>query len=246
MIVPLVTVIICSIAVTFLHEYEPASSEEYIVHKKKYKPIIEDRDRGFDRIIQQLENGTLHEQKLASEFRLIVIKSKEDLEKYQAIKADILKRDSFIGYTSFKNFLLGVGIRFFALVVSLFSFYLVLKVNFTKNEKRFWVMVSSAFILCSAYWASWSFIYKVNSKGEYDFERLAYDFALYGLPIVILIASYFLFKNKKTTKEQEAQYNTALSQVFDLISIKIPPLININRRADFLKEKEDTIKKMKI
>ncbi|MFC4636664.1 hypothetical protein ACFO3O_22355 [Dokdonia ponticola] len=224
----------------------PANSQEYINHKKKYKPIIESRDSNYNQIIQKLENGTQHEKELAIQFRLVEKKSNLELKKYQAIKADILEKDSYIGYTSFKNFLLGVGIRVFALVVSLFSFYLVLKVNFTKNEKRFWIVVSSAFILCSAYWAIWSFLYKVNSKGEYDFERLSYDLALYGLPVVILVASYFLFKNKKTLKEQEAQYNTALSQVFDLISIKIPPLININRRADFLKEKEDTIKKMKI
>ncbi|MFC4632975.1 hypothetical protein ACFO3O_03605 [Dokdonia ponticola] len=245
-ILPLVTVIICSIAVTFIHEYVPANSQEYIDHKKKYKPIIESRDSSYNQIIQQLENGTQHEKALAIQFRLIEKKSNLELKKYQAIKTKILEEDSYIGYTSFKNFLLGIGIRVFALVVSLFSFYLVLKVQFNKNEKKFWVIVSSCFILCSAYWATWSFIYKVNSKGEYDFERFAYDLALYGLPIIILIASYFIFKNKKTLKEQEEQYNTALSQVFDLISIKIPPLININRRADFLKEKEDTIKKMKI
>lgn len=246
MILPLVTIIVFSIVVTFLHEYQPASSQEYINHKKNYKLIIDNRDRGYNQIIQELEKGTKHEQELALKFRSIETNSNLELKKYQAIKSNILENDSFIGYTSFKNFLLGVGIRFFSLVVSLFCFYLVLKVDFNKNEKKFWIIVSSAFTLCSGYWITWSFLYKVNSKGEYDFERLTYDLALYGIPLIILIASYFIFKNKKTSKEQEAQYTTALSQVFDLISIKIPPLININRRADFLKEKENTIKKMKI
>lgn len=249
-VIILVIVVVSAVAVTFINEYYPKYSAEYKEHFKKYNVLIDERNTGFEDVIQKLEQGTDNEKALAAEYRQIAEKSKADLKEYHNVKNQLLEDQKVIGYTSFKNFLLGFGIRFFAFIVCLFFFYKVIKTKGHKNKKRWEISIAATFLLCASYWVSWSFLFKVNTKGEYDFERFMYDFALYGLPILVVIASYFIFKYKKTSEEKyrEARLNHILDvrDFLDKLTNKFSKLINLNKRTEFLEEKDDTINNIRL
>ncbi len=191
-----------AIAVTYLHNYEPAQSKAYTEHVKSYRPLIQSRDLYLDSILNRLEKSIISVKdytKLYKNRRELYLK---DLATYNKIRKEIRAKDSIIGYSSRKNYLLSIGIRISLLVTSLLAFYLVIKYVLNKYRRLFLLVLTGSILFNSTYWVIWAFIYKVNSIGEYDFEPWTYGVMMYSLSVIILLSTYFIFKHYKTLEER--------------------------------------------
>lgn len=199
----LVAVILISITATFFHNTFQEKSTELKEHLATYEPIIDKRDLSHKNLLEKLKDKQISVENFYAEYNLITKKYKNDHKEYLRIKKEFKSEQSVLGYTSLKNFLLGFGIRFFALIVCLFYFSSKIKQHYvTKDQKIFFLIISSSFVLTSAYWFTWSLVYKVNSIGEYDFEQWHQNVLLVIAPIVVLASSYFLFKHHQTIEEK--------------------------------------------
>ncbi len=140
------TVIGSSIAVTFLHEYYPKASEKYIAHKKNYKTIIKNRDFAFDNLLNDLKNNNLTTEGYISSYNEIKETTSKKLKAYNKTKKEIKAQDSYLGYSSFKNFLLGIGFPISGMMLSLLFLYIIINHVNSSFQKRFYLIVSFAFI----------------------------------------------------------------------------------------------------
>lgn len=234
-------VVVSAVAITLVNEYIPDKSQAYLSHKKKYKPIIDAREKGYESVIAELQKGSEREKYFATQLIEIREKADNDLKEYQSIKSDIIANDRVIGYTSLKNFFLGIGIRIFAFVVCLFYFHKVIKSHVDKNKKKWEIAIGSVLLLCSSYWVSWAFLFKINSKGLYDFERYMYNLALYVLPLIVVLSSYYIFKYNKSTIEKLTK---AFSDWFNFTSETVPQVfVPPGKAEEYIKHHHNLIDK---
>lgn len=208
-----ITVIVFAITVTFLHEYFPKKSKEYIEHYPKHSLIIKQRNAELNDILEKLGNKTISSDEYILAFENIKKTSNSKLNDFEINLKRIKQNDSFIGYTSFKNFLLGVGFPLCGFILSLFFLSVVVN-NIPKGYKyKFNIGIAFAFNVCWGYWLIWSFYNKLNSKGEYDFEHWVYNIMLFVLlPIIIFLLSYFLFKHHQTIEKKLMRVIHAMSR----------------------------------
>ncbi|MDY8137612.1 hypothetical protein [Aquimarina sp. 2201CG5-10] len=202
-IIVISTVVVSSIAVTFLHEYEPSSSKKYTQIKKDYKKIISKRDTSYESLLLKLQNNKITKEQYIASYISTTEISKCELQNYHSIKNEIKKEDSVLGYTSYKNYLLGIGLPIFGFVSSLFFLFIVVK-NVKGTWKRyFYLFISFAFIATWGYWVSWSNLnHTQDPTRPGDFPRLYYNIALYILPGVFFFSAYFLINSFKTIEEK--------------------------------------------
>lgn len=216
----MVAVIIISITATFFHNVLREKSIQLEEHLATYKPMIDTRDSSYNSLLNKLKDRQINIDNYYDEYNLITKEYKNNHKNYLAIKNRLKTEDSILGYTSLKNFALSVGIRFFVLIVSLFYFSSKIKQYYeSKNQRIFYLIISSLFVLTSSYWFTWSLVYKVNSLGEYDFEHWHQNALLIVSPILILVSSYFLFKHYQTIEER---LKKVISILFDQILYVIP------------------------
>ncbi len=196
-------IVVFSIAITFLHEYYPNSTKEYIEHKKKYRPIIDNRDKSFDDLLINLERNNITVQEYANHYRQIKKNSIDKLKAYRYVKAKIQENDSILGYTSFKNYLLGIGFPILGLINSVFFLFIIVKNVKKPIIKSFYLIISFSFIATWGYWVSWSNLSFTQDPTRYgDFPRLYYNLALFALPVIFSLCTYLLFNNLSTIEEK--------------------------------------------
>ncbi len=189
----IVLVVAFTITGTFIHNKIKSQSVEYITHKKTYKYLIENRDNSFNKLQLELSENKISISSYLAKYESINQDYKLKLKDYNLKKAKIKKEDAVLGYTGLKYFLLGVGSRFFALIIALFYFTSIIRNTYSTIYKKYFnLIISGIFVLVSSYWFSWSLIFKVNSIGEYDFEQWHQNLLLYIFPLVVLLSSYFL------------------------------------------------------
>ncbi len=196
-------VIVSAIAVTFVHEYFPNVSKEYVEHKKKYKPIIKNRDLAIETLLTQLQQQQISKEIFITKFREVKTTSLNEIKEYNKIKKGIIAKNSYMGYTSFKNFLFGICFPVCGLVLSLLFLNVNINPVYQKDRKKFYIIVSFIFIACFGYWVSWSFISNSQDPNRpFDFPKLYYNIALYILPIVVCISAYYLMKYYASIEEK--------------------------------------------
>ena len=205
-------VIVFAIAVTFLHEYFPSKSTEYIEHYPKHSLIIKERNSNLNDILNKLENKSISSEEYIIEFNRIKETSNSKIKEYKSQLKDIRKSNSYLGYSSFKNFMLGIGFPISGFILTLLLLSVVIK-NIPNGFKRtFYTLISFTFSICWGYWVVWSFLDRVNSKGHYDFEPWVYDFMLYVLPVIVFFAAYFLFKHHITIEQKLTKVIRSMSR----------------------------------
>lgn len=193
-------VIAYAIAATFFHNDLPKTSLEYQAHKGTYKPMILNKNAAIEYVKCKLEYNEISPIEFGNSYDSITNVFNLDLKEYNRVKKIILSNDSYIGYTSYKNYMLSTGIRVFLLFVSILYFKSIIKryVKSFKDLKSFRVIhnliSSGAILFTSAYWCTWSFIYKRNSIGSYDFEEWHQDLLLILIPSIVLLSSFFIIK----------------------------------------------------
>lgn len=216
----IVAVITFSITATFFHNNLQEKTIQLEEHLATYKPMIDSRDSSYNNLLLKLKNKQISIDYYYDNYNLITKEYKNNHKKYLVVKKKLKSDQSILGYTSLKNFALSVGIRFFALIISLFYFSSKIRQFYeSKNQKIFYIIISSSFVLTSAYWFTWSLIYRINSKGEYDFEQWHQNTLLIVSPILILASSYFLFKHYQTIEDR---LKKVISILFDQILYVIP------------------------
>ena len=184
-----------AIAVTFLHEYFPGASKELLAHKKTYKTIINNRDVAFERLLAQLDKKNITIEEFIISYKKAKETSSLELKKFNKIRKELMLKDSYFGYTSFKNFLLGIGFPICGLVLSLLFLNVIVNPVQHKFRKRYYLIIAFAFMSCWSYWVSWSFLsYSQDPNRPFDFPKLYYDIALYILPIILFTGAYYLMK----------------------------------------------------
>ena len=197
------TLIILAIAITFLHDYFPNVSREFLDHKKTYKTIIDNRNAAFDKLLTQLEKKNITIEEFVISYKKAKKKSSLELKKFHKIKKKLIVENSYLGYTSFKNFLLGIGFPICGLILSLLFLNIVINPIHQKYLKKFYLVVSFAFIVCWGYWVSWSFLwFSQDPNRPFDFPKSYYNIALYILPIVLSISAYYLMKYYTSIEEK--------------------------------------------
>lgn len=204
-IVPIIIVAVASLGITatIIHNIIEEESVALQEHKKTFKLLLNDRDGKLENIVLNLKANELTISEYVSKRQNILQEYEISHKQYVSKKQELMLAQSYLGYTSYKNFLLGIGIRLFTFIVCLFYFSSKIKQHYTtSNQKVFFLIISSSFVLTSAYWLTWSLIYKVNSIGEYDFEHWHQNVLLVIAPILILASSYFLFKHYQTIEEK--------------------------------------------
>ncbi len=196
-------VIVCSIAFTFLHEYQPKYSTEYIEVKKQYKRIIKNRDTNFESILVKLKNGNISVDKYTELHENVRCKAENKLAIYHESKDLVKAKDSVLGYTSYKNYLLGISMPYFGLITTLILLYVIVKDVQDKNKKIFFLVITFTLVAAWGYWVSWSNLnHTQDPKRPGDFPRSFYNIALYILPAVFFFASYFIIKSLKTIEDK--------------------------------------------
>jgi len=226
----IVAVITISITATFIHNNLQEKSIQLEKHLTTYKPMIDSRDSSHSNLLDKLKNRQISIDDFYKNYNLITKKYKSNHNEYLIVKKKLKADQAILGYTSFKNLALSVGIRFFVLIVSLFYFSSKIKQHYeSKNQKKFYLIISSSFVLTSAYWFTWSLIYKVNSIGKYDFEQWHQNILLLVAPILILASSHFLFKHYQTIEER---LKKVISILFDQILYVIPEKGYVKREKE--------------
>ena len=209
------TVIGLSIAATFLHEYQVISSKESVAIKKEYKSIISERNKLLDNILVGLEKGTLNSSEYIFAYNNIRTTTNASIKDYKSRKKAIKNNDSYLGYSSFKNFLLGIGFPICGFFMSILFLSIVVQNIQNSFKKKYYIIVSFAFIASWGYWLAWSLLdFAFDPKRGYDWGREYYNFALYVLPTVMFIASYFIFTYFETL---ENKFRSAIKNMFQYI-----------------------------
>ncbi len=186
-----------------MHEYQEKYSVEYLEVKQRYKKIIHARDKDFASILNKLEGGVISVDDYVKFHENIRCRAENNLTVYHASKDFIKERDSVLGYTSYKNYLLGISLPFFGLVTSLILLYVIIKDVQDKNKKKFFLVITFALVSAWGYWVSWSNLYHTQDpKRPGDFPRSFYNAALYVLPIIFFFGSYFIIKSLKTIEDK--------------------------------------------
>ncbi|MCF6349281.1 MAG: hypothetical protein L3J20_13470 [Flavobacteriaceae bacterium] len=227
-------VIVSAIAVTFLHEYFPNSSQEYLEHKKNYKKIITNRDIAFDNLLNELGNNNITKEGFIVAYANIKTNSSINLKEYNKTKNRIKENDSYLGYTSFKNFLLGIGFPISGIVLSILFLNVVINHVQHESHKKFYLIVSFAFIACWGYWVSWSFLsFSQDPSRPFDFPKSYYNAALYILPTLIFISSFYLMKYYKSI---EAKLKSIINQLIVFIIKSDKYIENKSTKTQHLKD----------
>lgn len=199
------------IAYTFSTDFFPKKSVELTEHNKKYSEIISKRDLALQNAIKGLEVEQLIQKIKAS--------SNLELKNFSKKYKEIKKRDSFLGYTSFKNFLLGTGKSLLSFTISLFFLFIVVKHIRGKFIKRYYLVTSFVFVAVSGYWLAWSLLYfSLDPKRGFDFPKSWYYICIYILPSLIFVASYYLFKYNNTI---EGKLKNGIKLLINYISIDL-------------------------
>lgn len=197
--------IVCTIAFTFLHEYVPMWSQEYLDHKKEHKKIISSRKSVYTELLSNLENGIITSKEYVIQFRKAKNYHERQLEQYHSAKKEILTRDSILGYWSKKSFYLTISFPVLGLATSMLLLYLVLKKLDDNKEKIFFKIIASAIMVVWVYWIVWSTLSNTQDpERPYDFPRSFYNFALYILPLLFVAITYFTFDSYVTVKQKVA------------------------------------------
>lgn len=199
--ISLFAAILIAIAVCYPHNYVENFSAELKAHKKTYKQLIDKRDSTYFALNDQLVTGNLTPTEYTEAFLLAYTTYKKDNKAYNTKKKEIQKADYVIGYTSFKNFLLGIAFPISLLITTLLLFNSKIK-ELNQDKRRFHLLGYGAMVLNASYWVAWSFLYMSNSRGEYDFEGWQYTLMLYVLPVLVTIGAYFLFRYYKTIEQR--------------------------------------------
>lgn len=201
MIIPLV--IVPAIAFTFLHEYQPSSSEEYKAHKRKYKEIIDKRDNVYEQLLADLMSDKISKEEFNKQYFFNKENSVCKLDNYKLIKTEIKENDAVLGYTSFKNYLLGIAFPFFGLFTSLLLLFVIIKNVRNRSSRILYLTINFVLIASWGYWVSWSNLSHTQDPSRPgDFPKIFYDIALYILPALFFFISYFSFKNLETIEEK--------------------------------------------
>lgn len=176
------------IAYSFLTDFYPKKSAAYITHRKTYKEIIKKRDAAIENAI------------IGSDVELLITEIKAtsnlELQNFTTKLNTIKKRDSFLGYDSFRVFLLSTSSSLLGFVISLFFLFMVVKYVNDLFMKRYYLITAFVFVVTTGYWLAWSVLYFVidPSRG-FDFPKPWYYAAIYVLPTFVFVAAYFLFKH---------------------------------------------------
>jgi len=234
------TVIVFSVAVTFLHEYFPKKSKEYVDHYPKHSLIIKERNSELQNILDKLDNKTISSEEYIIAFNEIKESSNKSIKEYKSKLNNIRKNDSYKGYTSFKNFMLAIGFPTSGLILTLLFFSVVIKNIPSGYKKKFYTIISFVFTTCWGYWFVWSLIDRLNVKGEYDFEPWTYNFMLYVLPSIIFLSSYFIFKHHITIEQKLTKVIKAMSR-FMVIDAKkhVKPESMTDYKKDYINALKD-------
>lgn len=197
--------VVVTIAFTFLHEYYPLHSKKYIKHKASYKNIIIERDVTYDRLNEKLA----HYQITPCEFNNLFVINKEkykcQVANFKSIKKEIESENSVLGYWSYKTYLLTIGLPFLGLFNALLLLFLVMKKVKDGSQKVFYLIIAFVLIITWGYWVAWSNLNHTQDPNRPgDFPRIFYNIALYVLPIILFIITYFTFKSYNTVKEKIA------------------------------------------
>lgn len=192
------------IAYTFLSDYFPKYSSEYIEYKKKYNEIISKRDLDIKNAIK------------GSDIEEIITKIKNEsnssLKKFHVEFKKIKEKNSINGYTSEKNFFLGTSRNLFSFVLSLIILFLILNHNKIKLYKKYLIGLSFILVITAGYWLSWSLLkFSIDPKRPFDFPRSSYNFCLFVLPSFIFIICYLLFKKHI---DIEQKFKNTIKKIF--------------------------------
>lgn len=213
------TVAVLAITVTFSPEYFLKASKEYTQHSKQYSLIIKARNNAEANLVSSLESKVINSQNYITKYKANKLYYSNKLKEYTRIKKQLKLDQSYLGYSSYRNFLLGISKPIFSLVICMFLLFLIIKHIQDKHKKNFYLIISCAFILCSGYWVSWSFLsFTIDPKRGVDFPRWTYDLAIYVLPFIVFLAAYFLFKalqNKDYLKK-------LVIRLFDFLILEVP------------------------
>ncbi len=179
------------IVYAFLTDFYPKKSAAYIAHRKTYKEILKKRDAAIENAI------------IGSDVEQIITKIKAtsnlELQNFTTKLNSIKKRDSFLGYVSFRAFILDTSRSLLGFTISLFFLFMVVKYVNDLFMMRYYLITAFVFVVTTGYWLAWSVLYFVidPSRG-FDFPRSWYYAAIYVLPTLIFIAAYYLFKYYNT------------------------------------------------
>ena len=203
-------VIASVIAYTFATDFFPEKSKELIAHKKTYKPIIKKRDFALQKAIDIADIDAIRE---------IIASSKAELKDYTKEKNRIIREDSFLGYTSFKFFLLGTSSSLFGFVISLFFLFFVIKYINNPFLKKYYLIVSFVFIVTAGHWLAWSLLdFSTSPERGFDFPASWYYTAIYVLPTLVFAAAYYLFKYANSIEEK---LKNGIKLLIDYISVDL-------------------------
>lgn len=190
------TLIIASvIAYTFMTDYFPKHSKEFLVHKKAYKQIIDKRDLAIKEAIKGSELETIINE--------INTKSKKELAEYDKTYYKLKYKHYFFGYTSLRNFILGTGISLLSFTISVLFLFVIIKHIKDKNLKNYYLSLSFVLFVVTGFWLSWSLLrFSIDENRPFDFPKSWYNFCIYVLPSLIFITLYYLFKHHKTLEKK--------------------------------------------
>jgi hypothetical protein len=219
--------------VLFFHDYVSKDKPKLSKHKKEYKQIISERDLKVSELIR---NSSIE-----SEYKAIIKNSELKLTAYHKKKKELLKEYSYLGYTSFKNFLLGVGFPISGFILSFILLYHIVKSDYQVNRKKFWLIISYLFIVSWGYWLSWSLLsFSLDPNRPFDFPKFYYNLALFILPTVAYLSAYWLFKYNNNIEERLKQIIRGLFS-FMYTEVDEKKYIKESLKKDYIKRRVELV-----
>jgi len=208
-------VVLLAITVPFSHEYQPKKSLDKTNNINDYHEIIKERNNLTEDNLSRFEKGDISKEQYLVSFRQVISSSKLKLRNNKKERLAIKSNESYLGYTSYKNFLLGIGFPISGFILSILFLNIVVRNIQNSFKKKYYIIVSFVFIAAWGYWLAWSCLdFAFDPIRGYDWERKYYNIALYFLPTTIFIASYFLFTYFDTI---EQKFRDAIKNMFGYI-----------------------------
>ncbi|WP_408044865.1 hypothetical protein [Tenacibaculum litopenaei] len=184
------------VTMSLLHIFFPPFSNEYVAHRKTYKPIIRKRDstnlalleQFTDKITTQAKDSVVTElsKQLILEYKNHLDKANLRLQQYTKIKNELVQAQSFRGRSSFRFWIFMFGLTTLSLFFSCKSLF----DDLSKGSSYRFQLLSLSGIFVSLFW-----ITHLLFQTEKDFEQNTYVFAILLVALLASIFTYFLIKN---------------------------------------------------
>lgn len=197
----------------------------YKEHYKKHKKIKQKYDLINTQLLDELKNNKITIPNFIEQTKTNTINKDIALKAYYKTKNIIKKQYAFMGYNSYRSFLIDIGLKLFAFFASVLLLVFLLNPNHVKTFKTYYLFAITCLIYVSLFWLLHTILTKT------DFPNITYNYAIISISVIatILIVVFF-----KTSIKLESKLKAGIKILTRYISIDLYNKVSDNNKKETL------------